>query len=263
MKQRSSESLKSFILLFFSFTFANSVTVAIHEVGHALAIWAGGVKDVKIILHPYLSSRVIWNPIPELLGIVDAAGPLFNIIVSTIILLVLWKFRKPILMPFLLMAPLSYFQEGFSSFMQIVLNQAGTDSIRIIQSGVPMIVVLVISIILLLLGIFLFVAFLPMFGIRKTYSFGRVYTIIFSATGLNMVIIFIFGLWKDVGERLRALILLAGMLLFSLIFAGLHKTIFKRRAVLGIKHYKTTTTDILVTLLTALVPVALGIIFLR
>lgn len=261
MKIKNKEMQKAFLLLFLSFTFANSVTVAIHELGHAIAIRAGGISDVRIILHPYISSMVIWKPVPELLGFVDAAGPLFNILVSTIIFAIFWKFRKPAFMPLLIMAPISYFQEGFSSFMQIVLNQTGTDSIRIVESGIPKPIVLIIAVIFLLLGIFLFVSLLPMFGIRKSFSFGRIFMIIFGATGLNMVIIFIFGLWYGIEERFRALILFTGMLLFSLVFTALYKTLFKNRDFLKIRLSDVRNSDILTALILAAVPVTLLIVF--
>ncbi|MDX1359380.1 MAG: hypothetical protein R3232_11165 [Clostridia bacterium] len=260
MKTRNIDSLKSFLLLFFSFTFANSVTVAIHELGHAILIAACGNK-VRVILHPYLSSRVLWNPTLELFGYVDAAGPLFNILISTIILAVLWKFRKPVLMPLILMAPLSYFQEGFSSFMQIILNQQGTDSIRMIRSGVPMVILLVVSIALLLFGIFLFVAMFPLFNIKKEYSFGRVFSIVYGATGLNMIIMLLFALQKGMDEITRALILLAGMLIFSLIFTSLHKLYFSKRIVFKIRETNISNVDIYITFSIALIAVISGIIY--
>jgi len=247
--------------LFLSFTFANSVTVALHEIGHYIAIRAAGITDVKLFLHPYLSSYTQWSPSPQLKGLVDMAGPVFNIAVSLALFALLWKWRRRALLPFLLMAPVALFQEGFSSFMQIVLRQPGTDSIRMIESGMPMPALLIISIVFLLCGIYLFVALLPLFGIKKECGFFKTLAVVFGATALNMLIVLFFALGTAPGEVTRALILLAAMLLFSLVFSGLHqiKAIGKRTlkpdAPPDIRCQTLVLTGIL-----ALVPVVLGLV---
>ena len=253
---------KSLLLLFFSFTFANYACVALHEIGHVLAIFIGGVNNVKLFIHPYLSSYVRWSAIPELIGYIDAAGPLFNIAMSVILFLALYRIRRPMLLPFLLMAPISMFQEGLNSMMQVFLGSPGTDSMNIIKSGVPLLAVLFLSIVFFIAGILLFTSLLEMFAIKNEHPFWRTFLIIFGATGLNMVFVILFSLFQRPDEVLRGIILLALMLIFSIVFAGLKKTkLIRTFSIISPSGLLIDNVTLLVVFLIAAIPVAMGVIF--
>lgn len=257
MKEMKS-SVKAFLLLFFSFTFANSVCVALHETGHALAIISSGIGDVSLNIHPYLASSVRWTATPELMGYVDAAGPLFNIIASGVVFLALYRIRRPVLLPILLMFPVAMFQEGLNSMMQVFMGLSGTDSMNIIASGVSRYVVLFFSIVLFTAGILLFVSLFEMFGIRKEHPFLKTSLIVFSATGLNMVIIILFSLLQRPEEIQRGAILLASMLIFSLIFAAIKKTRFSDAiSIHSSSDISISNRTVLATFLIALIPVTI------
>jgi len=260
MDKLNKNSIRSALMMFFSFTFANSLTVGIHEIGHAISIILFSDRSVSLTIHPYLSSYVSWRTTDELIGIVDAAGPLFNLTVSIIIFVIFWRFKRPVFLPLIMMAPVALFQEGFSSFMQVVLKQNGTDSMRIIESGVPQILILIVSLIFLFAGIISFVSLFPMFGIRKEYGAGRIFLIIFSAAGANMLIMLLFALGADRDEVMRSLILLSTIFLFSIIFTIVYK-FTSLRISKSIPFFITNRKELLYAFLTALVPVSAGLVF--
>lgn len=254
--------VQSLLLLFLSFTFANSVCVALHEMGHAIFVLLSDAGNVKLVIHPYLSSYVVWDWTPRLLGYMDAAGPVFNMLVSILVFVLFFRFRKPTVLPFLLMAPVAVFQEGLNSAMQILLQLPGTDSMNIIASGVPQVVLLSFAIALFLIGIIWFTLMLGLFGIERTQPYWRIVLVIFSATGLNMVIIILFSLFQRPQEMQRGIVLLTAMFVFSFVFAAFKKIGFiDALSIQGGKDYVVTNRTILKLLIIALVPVVIGLVF--
>ncbi|MCG3225669.1 MAG: hypothetical protein H7645_02015 [Candidatus Heimdallarchaeota archaeon] len=120
-----SSIVKPMLLLFGSWVFAFLLGVTIHEIGHALAYLTVGIRGISIHLHPFELNfcSYLFTPYDITNGKMAfgaLAGPMFNIIISTIVMLSFWKFRKQYFLPFLMMGPASYIPEGVGMIMDLV-----------------------------------------------------------------------------------------------------------------------------------------------
>lgn len=219
------DTYQSILVLIGAFSFAFFMGIALHEFGHAIAIRSFGVKTVKVILHPFQSSSTYWDVNNDFIGYVDAAGLLLNVIIGCSILILLWRKRSQFILPLLLTGPMSLIQEGFNSFLQLVLNIPGTDSIRIVASGVPYIIVFGTAILFISLGIILFSLQLPLYGISSEDTFHRKLTILAPGLTFYMLMILLYALVFNPSEMLRGVILTLFSGFISILIAALNKPI--------------------------------------
>jgi hypothetical protein len=86
-----SRSLKQVLFLSGSFTFAFLLGEMIHEYGHYLCHLAYSSPGVQAHLDPFGGSRImgVTSLSEDVMGITSAAGPLFNLILGVIFLLLL------------------------------------------------------------------------------------------------------------------------------------------------------------------------------
>ena len=107
-------SIKQILLLAGSFAFAFLLGEMVHELGHYLCHLSYGNPDIRIHLDPFGGSRIVGVRTlpPQVMGVTCAAGPFFNLFLGILCSLGLWKFRKPILLPFLIWGPVAMIQEG-------------------------------------------------------------------------------------------------------------------------------------------------------
>lgn len=169
------KNLKTTLLIFGAFAFSFNLGNAVHEFGHAVADYAAGIplSNIHVILHPFLSPHMaIDGGIPDnLMGLPDAAGPLANVLLGLILFTLLWRIRKPYLLPFLFCGPLACIQEGFGQIINI--SQIGTDAARIVAAGFPSFALILILALLLLAGIVLFILVVPVSGIHQNDKFPK------------------------------------------------------------------------------------------
>jgi len=214
---------KSVLALIGAFSFAFFVGIALHETGHAIMIKYFGIDEVKIVLHPFKASETIWEVNNDYIGYVDVAGPIFNIFVGNIIMTFLWRRRNQIISPFLLLGPTALIQEGFNSIMQLLLHIPGTDSIRIVASGIPYTIVLSVAILFSVLGLVMFCLQLPLYGISLKDSFLGKLVILLPGLTVYMLIVLLYEFVFSPSELMRGLILTV----FSTLVATLLATIYK------------------------------------
>ena len=170
MKNRS---VKSIVLIFGAAGFSFNVGNVIHEFGHAIADWISGIpfSNIHVIIHPFFSPHMnIDGGIPDsIIGWPDAAGPLANVVFGLIIFGLLWEKRNPFAFPLLFWGPLACVQEGIGQIM--TTSDFGSDAARMIAAGFPELLLVVISIVLILIGIFLFGLVFPIGGISPDTPF--------------------------------------------------------------------------------------------
>jgi hypothetical protein len=147
------QKAKSILLLAGAFTFAFLLGEMVHEFGHYLAHLAYGNAGVGVHLDPFGGSRIVGvTSLPlNVMGVTSAAGPLFDLVMATTCSLLLWRKRRPELLPFLLWGPVAMVQEGVT--FSLGLLTPGGDAQWIVAAGIPMAVVLAVGIGLLLTGI--------------------------------------------------------------------------------------------------------------
>ena len=112
----------------------------------------------------------------DVMGITSAAGPLFNLILGVTFLLLLWRERKPVLLPLILWGPVAMVQEGVT--FSLGLLTPGGDAQWIAAAGVPKVVILAAGILLMFVGIALIARLIPLIGIKRRDSFWRKYSIL-------------------------------------------------------------------------------------
>ena len=165
--------MKSILLILSSIGFSFNVGNAVHEFGHAIADWIGGIpfSNIHVIIHPFFSPHMnIEEGIPNsMMGWPDAAGPMANVIFGLIIFSILWGKRNPFVLPLLLWGPLACVQEGIGQIMTV--SDFGSDAARMIAAGFPESLLIVISVLLILIGISLFGLVFPVAGISMDTSF--------------------------------------------------------------------------------------------
>ena len=180
----TNQSIKSILLVFGATGFSFNIGNIVHEFGHAVADRMSGIplSNIHVIIHPFFSPHMnIEGGIPaSMIGWPDAAGPLANVAFGLIVFALLWKKRTPFTFPLLLWGPLACAQEGIGQIM--TTSDAGSDAARMIAAGFPEPLLIVISIFLLLFGIFLFGLIFPVAGISMDTSFFKRMWII--ATGM-------------------------------------------------------------------------------
>ena len=113
--------MKSFLLLSGSYVFAYCLGVTLHEIGHAIGYVLLDLPSPKIYVHPFTKSySQLLVVVPDsVLPFTSLMGPLFNVLIGTIVMGILWIKRNPTLVPFIVMAPVAYFQEGVSIFIDL------------------------------------------------------------------------------------------------------------------------------------------------
>jgi len=131
-------ALRAAALLALAYAFVSVATVVTHEAGHWWLDRAHGVP-VRLVAPPFGAPHIeIVGPATAIpLGWPDAAGPLANVLVGLLLFALLWRVRRPILLPLLLWAPVALLQEGVNALVQLGTGAPGTDLDRLVRHGVP------------------------------------------------------------------------------------------------------------------------------
>ena len=211
-----------------AFTFAFFVGSVVHEFGHVIALKAFGVYQYKVVIHPFLGNYMTWDLNNDYIGYVDAAGPLFNILVGNIFFIVFWSQRQTITPSLLLLGPVALIQEGFNSLIQIALNIPGSDSVRIIAAGAPGSLLMIIDVLLFSFGVLILVIELPIFGISPDDGqFDRVSTIVPGFIGY-MLAIYLYNLAFNPFGVTRGLVLTVFSVAIAILVSFIHVPVMNR-----------------------------------
>lgn len=167
---------KPVLLILGSFTFAFLLAEAVHEAGHYLAHRAYGYQ-VGFILDPFGGSRTLGSSSPqEIWGLTTAAGPLLNLALGSVMLVILWSRRKPEILPLLLWGPVAYVQEGVN--FSLGMLSPGSDADLLTRWGIPAVVLVALGLLLLAAGVVFISALLPLTGISPEDTFGRKFSVV-------------------------------------------------------------------------------------
>jgi hypothetical protein len=200
-----------------------------------------GITQMRIVLHPFSASRVIWDTTDEFIGYVDAAGPLAAIFFGCTVFMVLWRWRRATILPLLFLCPVALITEGFSSTMQLLLRLPGTDMMRIIRAGVPYSLLLVLAIGLFLVSIVVFCFILPLANVSSKNSFLKRFLILGGGFGLWIVIRLVYVFLFSQTDLVPNCFNLAFALLVAAILAMACKPVCK--LLKGISHTEPVPSD--------------------
>ncbi len=227
-KQKNQDSLKSILFLAGSFTFTFLLAEMVHEFGHYLAHLAFRNLEVGIHLDPFGGSRITGvKSMPDVTMLVTTiAGPLFSLVLGNATTLLLWRFRKPVLLPFLLWGPVAMIQEGVN--LSLGLLSPGSDAAWISTLLLPGVVVLVIGLILLAGGVLTIPLFLSLAGIQADEPDRNKLGILLVGMGFLMIIRFVHSIVVSPEHIQENTFPLVFAILLSAIVVTLHNPITKK-----------------------------------
>ncbi len=173
---------RSMQLFFGAFMFAFILnSYIIHEAGHAFGGMLFGCKIQGLNLNPFGTGD--WEslcPNPLTMGstgrfLQGMGGPIFGMPISIAITLLLWRRRRPVLLPLLLSAPVVCIA-NFLGVLDSMLNYPGHifDYGWMLQNGVSPYIIRLIGFVSLALGIILMNLLVPLAGVGIREPFWKV-----------------------------------------------------------------------------------------
>jgi hypothetical protein len=202
----SSLSLLRAIGLFMGATFfAYLFSISLHELGHYLAGVLLGVPGRGIVLNPFGANYNIYlGDLTTAFGtserriVSGLSGAIFDLLVTVIIGLALWRMRSPTRLPLLAMGSLALIHESVNMTMG-VLNGYG-DWSQLGEVGVPYVFVILLAVFLLAAGCTWMLLLLPLTGISPRDPFGRKLAVFLAGAPLLMLcsVVYLTLFWADV-----------------------------------------------------------------
>ena len=171
MKKSDCQIIKSILFVSGAFTFAFLLAETVHEFGHFISHRLYGNRAILIHLDPFGGSRMVGSTALSEIGMIvtSAAGPALNLVVALSCMFLLWRAKKPGLLPLLIWALTALIQEGVN--LSLGLLSTNSDAQWIARSGLPTPIILMVGVSLLLIGLILISALLPLAGISPDAPF--------------------------------------------------------------------------------------------
>lgn len=216
------QAIRSILLLGGAFTFAFLLGEFVHDSGHYLCHLAYGNTQVQVHFDPFGGTHIIGaSGLPDrVLAVTSAAGPLSNLILGLSSFFLLWKIRRPLLLPLLLWGPVALIQEGVT--FSLGLLTPGGDAEWIATLGIPSFIILINGITFLITGLGLVAVLLSMAGIKRNTSFRDKLTILFAGMCSLMLIRFLHAFWVAPANILENLVPLVFSLILALVATAIH-----------------------------------------
>ena len=157
-------TLQSTLLVFLLFFPVTFMTMFFHEAGHALFHLFQGVPVHFLYAHPFSFVGYV-RPMADYYSVgVHASGTVFELLVSAVIFILLWKHRSFYTLPFLMVFPWIALYDGTGGIFDILGNTGDYYNILTITGWSP-VYYYAISLILTVVGIFFFVSLFPLLGL--------------------------------------------------------------------------------------------------
>ena len=168
----------SALLLLSSYMIAILLTTAVHELGHGMALASISI-NFRLVLNPFSQSMTMpLQTIPSTsLAFVASAGTIVELLFGTIVFVTLWRWRTPILVPLLMVAPVAYLSSAGYYLVGPAIPDG--DTALMISMGVPAILVQVLGVLMLVFGVILMIQMFPLLGLSQADSFKRIFSVLF------------------------------------------------------------------------------------
>lgn len=211
----------SLILFFGAFMFAFILnSYIIHEAGHAFGGMLFGCKIQGLNINPFGTGD--WQsqcPNPLAIGstgrfLQGMGGPIFGLPISLAITILLWRKRRPELLPLLMSAPVVCIS-NFLGVLDSMLNYPGHifDYGWMLINGVPPSIIRLIGFVSLMLGIFLMNLLVPLAGIGKREPFWKVLLLNLFTWPLYMLIRLVYQVTEGADSSGPMSLLILGVIL--------------------------------------------------
>jgi len=170
-------TLKTALYLAATFIIAFSLQLLVHELGHLVAGLALGAELERLVLHPFGNSQVVFKEVGDQASrvVIGLMGIVMDFAVAGTLFFALRKRLNPRLLFVPMWLAIACIGEGIGMLGNIAAyNQRPRyieDVAQLFTLGVPAAPVSVLSVALVLAGMFLMTALTPMAGLRRTDNF--------------------------------------------------------------------------------------------
>lgn len=164
-KIESQSPIKLGLLLLGSFCIAHVGASLLHELGHTVAAILTGGHSRGIMIHPFNFSYSYSNSIHHPL-IHTATGALGSSLIAMVLFIVLIRWARPVLMPLLLIGPISLMDNGIYWAWDIITG-ARCDACNLAQGGISPWLLLFAGVGLCLVGIILTICLMRAIGFNN------------------------------------------------------------------------------------------------
>ncbi len=225
-------------LLFFPVTFMH---MFLHEAGHALVNLIEGVPVHFLYAHPFSFVGYV-RPGADYYNVwVHASGTIFELLVSAVIFILLWKRRTFYTLPFLLVFPWSALYNGMGGIFDTLGHTGDYHNILTITGWSPAGFYL-LSLIYIIGGIFFLVSLFPLLGLapenRKSFFVLPIGMLLFTVLGIPVAYYLVPGSPIDVQYYVAHEIILSAYyrplfmgaigILLALIYTTLYRSLYRR-----------------------------------
>jgi hypothetical protein len=224
-----SQIIQSILLLAGSFIFAFLLGEFVHDSGHYLCHLAYGNTQVGVHYDPFGGTRILGaGGLPDdILAVTSAAGPLPHILLALACFFIVWKWRRPILLPLLLWGPVAMIQEGVN--FSLGLLTPGGDAVWISTLGIPQPIILAAGIVLLAGGVAGVALLLPLAGVNSEDPAWYKFAILLAGMGSLMLIRLFHSLFIDPSSTLENLVPFVFSVLLAVFVVILNPLIIRYR----------------------------------
>ncbi len=245
VKERTSPTLvttlQSTLLVFLLFFPVTFIHMFLHEAGHALVNLIEGVPVHFLYAHPFSFVGFV-RPGADYYNVwVHASGEIFELLVSAVIFILLWKRRTFYTLPFLLVFPWSALYNGMGGIFDTLGHTGDYHNILTITGWSPAGFYL-LSLIYIIGGIFFLVSLFPLLGLapenRKSFFVLPIGMLLFTVLGIPVAYYLVPGSPIDVQYHVAHEIILSAYyrplfmgaigILLALIYTTLYRSLYRR-----------------------------------
>jgi hypothetical protein len=234
-------TLQSTLLVFLLFFPVTFMSMFLHEAGHALFHLSQGVPVHFLYAHPFSFVGFV-RPMADYYNIwVHASGTVFELLVSGVIFVLLWKYRSFYTLPFLMVFPWVALYDGMGGIFDILGNTGDYYNILTITGWSP-VGFYITSPILIIFGIFFVFTLFPLLGLkpqdRKSLFVLPVGMLLYTALGLPIAYFLVPGSPIDLQYLVAHEIILSAYyrpifmglvgLLLAVIYITLYRSLYRR-----------------------------------
>jgi len=234
-------TLQSTLLIFLLFFPVTFMSMFLHEAGHALANLNQGVPVHFLYAHPFSFVGYV-RPMADYNNVwVHASGTVFELLVSGVIFVLLWKHRSFYTLPFLMVFPWVALYDGMGGIFDILGHTGDYHNILTITGWTP-VGFYIMSPILIIFGIFFLISLFPLLGLmpqdRKSLFVLPAGMLLFTAFGLPVAYYLVPGSPIDVQYHVAHEIILSAYyrpifmgsigILLALIYTTLYRSLYRR-----------------------------------
>jgi hypothetical protein len=234
-------ALQSTLLVFLLFFPVTFMSMFLHEAGHALFHLSQGVPVDFLYAHPFSFVGFV-RPMADYNSVwVHASGTVFELLVSGVIFVILWKHRSYYTLPFLMVFPWVALYDGMGGIFDILGHTGDYHNILTITGWSP-VGFYISSLILIIFGIFFLLSLFPLLGLkpqdRKALFVLPIGMLLFTAFGLPVAYYLVPGSPIDVQYHVAHEIILSAYyrplfmgaigIFLSLVYITLYRKLYRR-----------------------------------